>query len=227
LIRHGDCDGPGVGEGDRVGHGVLGPFSAMRQPPAGGRPSGGTVGRGHGDTLPATSRVKQPGAVLGPVFGVGVAHGPICPALPTKHPLCDGFGVPVVGDRHGAGVPPLVEIRQPCDGPAVGATVGVGHGTGPFGLDTRQLALDEGAGVAPVVGVGHGAAVAPVLTRHDGVGLGTATAPLTRPGAMPGSVAFPTPPAPPQAAVSVTIAMPKPSRRIPWTPIARDAHKKP
>jgi hypothetical protein len=214
LIRHGGPDGGAVGRGDGVGHGVLWPFSAIRQPPGVGWPCGGTVGRGHGETFPAPSRMKQSPEVPGELLGEGVGHGEAWPPVPMRHPLCWGLGVPVVGGGHGTGEPPLVEIRHVCDAPGLGLAVGVGHGAGPFGPDTRQLAVGDGAALARGVGVGHGAAVAPLLTRHDGVGLGPATAPVTPPGVIAGSVELLTPPPPAQAAVSVTIAMIRPSRRI-------------
>jgi hypothetical protein len=91
---------------------------------------------------------------------------------------------------------------------------------GPFGLETRQLALGDGAGVGAAVGVGHGATVAPLPVRHDGDGLGAAIeAPLT-PLCAPVGRAELLPPPPPQAAVSIRIPRMIPSRRMPWTPIA-------
>jgi hypothetical protein len=136
--------------------------------------------------------------------------------VPTKHPLCVGPGdADPVGDGHGTGELPPVEMRQPGDGLEDDGAVGDGQGLGPFGVDTRQVGPGDGACVGLAVGVGHGTGeLPPVPTRHEGDGLGAMTAaPGARVWPPPSGSADFVPPPPAQAAVSVTMPRIKPSRR--------------
>jgi hypothetical protein len=202
----------------------------MMQPLCVGPGENDADGDGHGTTLPAASRVKHPvGKLEGDALGDGVGQGTTSPLMPIRQPV--GIGTVedrTVGDGHGTGELPPVDVRQPGDGLDEGRTVGEGHGLGPFGVEMRQFTLGDGAGLDDAVGVGHGATVPPDPTRHEGDGLGAATAaPLTPPCAVGSTGLLPLPPPPAQAAVSVAIPRMRPSLRIAWTPDRVEPSRKP
>jgi hypothetical protein len=126
--------------------------------------------------------------------------------------LGDGFGLgETVGVGHGTG-PFGPDTRQLAlgDGPGVGVAVGVGHGDDPpAGPETTHVALGDGPGVGVAVGVGQGEIVPPLPIRHDGTGVGpTNDAPLTRP-CEPSGNAPPLPLPPPPPHAAVSAKIPR------------------